>query len=866
VKNWISEAGSETPVESGTTTLRAFDRLLDGHLGYCVLHGWQSRPRYPPSDLDIAIAPGDLEKLERILASTTDVRITQLIQHEATCYYFVLVSTREGRVCFSTLDAAVDYRSDGRIFFAASDLLRHSRKDNGFRVAAPEVEFAYLLVKKISKGTLPEHQKTRVRSLFELLGNNAHVTLHRLLGTRCGNQVIDWLARSDWAALEARLAPLKRALRFEVIKRDPFNPIRYWGPEVYRQWRRWRQPTGLLVALLGPDGAGKSTLIEHLEKNLGEGGFRRAAVFHLRARRRHRSASHNPVTDPHRNAPYPPWLSLLKISYYAMAYLIGYMCVVRPRLVRSTLVLFDRYYDDLLVDPRRYRYGASMRFARLARYFVRRPDLYFVLDVAEEQLAHRKQEVPREELGRQRKAYLRLALELPNAVVLDGSLPAGEVARSANDAIVDYLHERYVNRRRQWFGRDTSEETLRWLTSILCSSPDKARFDFRGRLRNTLAAPRWATVKTFGWLSLGDGRAYLIPLEATRVGRRALDLYNTQSLKAGFAKTLFATGLRLGVAKRLMPTVDLIARGTLTGRHGSDAHILDYLKTVLRREDLTIGISVGTPGRHRKPVLLVLGGDGRSLAYVKIGSSDDSSALVQREAEALQFLADHPCRSFSTPTVLHSGWWNGRYLVAQSAPKQDMKPVAADLRFRCLDIPTELAALHTRWMSLKEIGFWEDILQRIHKIPNRYYRETLERAVRKAEARLRAERLPLHLSHGDFAPWNTRNGGEKFYVFDWEHSRETGLPAQDLFHFHFQEMRCVERRDIEKIYVAFSRDSTIRTRIETHLAGLGLTGVPVEFLFFLYRLDQLANEAAEVRAGVPTFREFAMFGKLLNAV
>jgi len=859
VKSSIREAEAE---RSATTTLRAFAGLLDDRLLYCVLHGWASPPQSRPSDLDIAVAPADLGKLEGTLANTPNVRVVQLLRHEASCHYFVLATHQAGTLRFGALDVATDYRVDGRIFFTAEDLLRHRRKVNDTWVTAPEVEFAYLLVKKISKGTLPEHQRARVQRLSEGLGGEAHRIVRRLLGARCGNQVIDWLARADWGALEARLAHLKRALRAETLKRDPFNAIRYWGAEIRRRWRRWCRPTGLCVAVLGPDGAGKSTLIAHLEQNLAE-AFRRVSVYHFRVRPGHRSA--NPVTDPHRNAPHPAWLSLLKVSYYALLDLIGYVFIVRPRLVRSTLVLFDRYYDDLLVDPRRYRYGGPMRVARYARSFVHRPDLYFVLDVPEAQLIARKQEVSREELGRQREAYRRLATDYPNAVLLDGSLPPGDIARSASDVIVDCLHERYVNRHRRRFGGGNVEHTLHWLTSVLCSSPEEAYFDLRRRPRDRRAS-RWSTVKTFGRLLLGDGRGYLIPLDAGRAGLRALDLYNAQSLKAGFAKGLFAAGLRSGVGRRMIPPVHLIARRGSTASEGGNGFILEYLAQILGRRDLSVGISVGTPGPHRKPVLLVLGGDGQSLAYVKVGSSHVSNLLVQCEAETLQFLTTHPCHSFSAPAVLHAGWWNGRFLVIQSAPTGEMRAPAGSRSPRYLDVPKDLAALHTRWMTLKESGFWEDVLLRIHEVSNQYYRETLERGVRRAEERLASDPLPFHLSHGDFVPWNTRYDGRKLFVFDWEYSREAGLPAEDVFHFHFQELRCLARWDPAEIYGAFLTDKSLRGRVEMHLAGLGGAGIPPELLFFLYRLDQLATEAVEAQADVALLREFAVFRKFVDAV
>ena len=56
-------------------------------------------------------------------------------------------------------------------------------------------------------------------------------------------------------------------------------------------------------------------------------------------------------------------------------------------------MLFDRYHGDLLVDPRRYRYGGPMSLARLIVRFMPQPDLVFFLDATPEILLARKQEV-----------------------------------------------------------------------------------------------------------------------------------------------------------------------------------------------------------------------------------------------------------------------------------------------------------------------------------------------------------------------------------------------------------------------------------------------------------------------------------------
>jgi thymidylate kinase len=73
------------------------------------------------------------------------------------------------------------------------------------------------------------------------------------------------------------------------------------------------------------------------------------------------------------------------------------------------LVIFDRYYDDILCDPRRYRYGGPLWLARFGRWLVPKPDVTFYLNASPETIQSRKQEVSLEETRRQVAAYESLA-------------------------------------------------------------------------------------------------------------------------------------------------------------------------------------------------------------------------------------------------------------------------------------------------------------------------------------------------------------------------------------------------------------------------------------------------------------------------
>ncbi|CAM3384820.1 dTMP kinase [Rhodothermus bifroesti] len=415
------------------------------NLQYCVLHGWHGLPEYLPSDLDIVVAPEYLPGLEENLLYTPGAKLVNLLQHESTCYYFIVASETSEGMRFIPVDAATDYRRDGRIWFTAEELLEGRRAWNGFWVAALEVEFKYLLVKKILKQGVPEHAQARLQELAGLLGSLADQEAQRLLGRQWGSKVIGWIRDGKWSEIEAHLPKLKQVLKWEKLRREPLNAFRYWLPELARVWRRWRQPTGLFVAVLGPDGAGKSTLIEGLLKEVA-GAFRRTARFHLMPALLRKQGDGGPVTDPHGKPPRSWFGSLLKLAYYWLDYTLGYWLKIRPLLVRSTLVLFDRYYDDLLIDPRRYRYGGPVWLARLLGHFIPRPDLFIVLDLPAEVAHARKPEVSIEEAQRLRQRYLEFARSQPNAYVLDASHSPAEVVAEAQRLILEYLAARTAKR------------------------------------------------------------------------------------------------------------------------------------------------------------------------------------------------------------------------------------------------------------------------------------------------------------------------------------------------------------------------------------------------------------------------------------
>jgi thymidylate kinase len=182
-------------------------------------------------------------------------------------------------------------------------------------------------------------------------------------------------------------------------------------------------PRGLSVALLAPDGAGKSTLVTSLRERPWF-----TAVHSVYMGLYQRTVAGSRPTRV-------PGLGLLR-SLVTQWRRYG---LARRHLAAGRFVIFDRYtYDALLPTARPGGLAGRLRRWALA-HACPAPDLVVVLDVAGEVLFARKGERAPSALEQQRHAYGELGRRLRHGVVVDASCDAEQVRRR----VTALMWERY---------------------------------------------------------------------------------------------------------------------------------------------------------------------------------------------------------------------------------------------------------------------------------------------------------------------------------------------------------------------------------------------------------------------------------------
>lgn len=541
------------------------------------------------SDVDVAVTRRSLQAVDALVRAGTFGRMLQRLHYDVPwCFYYVVESEEPGRR-YRQLDIACDPWGIGRYGPALPIALEFMRRNPRARNLDAATETAYLAIKRARKGIRDESERARLA-------------------------VVDITPSSD-----EELASLARAV--QRYRGTPKRRLLRAGFQAVRVLRRIRRPTGLVVSLVGPDGTGKSTLADALERD-AEGLFRRVDRRHLGpgllpppARLLGRRPADG--TNPHTRPESGPVSAAARLAYLWGDALVGWLPRMAIPRVRSSLVLLERNWLDLAVDPRRYRLAPRGRVVAALGRLLPRSDLALLLDSPAGLVASRKSELRADEIDRQLHDWRAL---LPragrHAGQLDASAAPERLAEQAREAIGDELECRHP--------------AVPAAALALKLAGPVARDGARVALAEVDRRPRW-----------------LIPQRLGGRGPLRSGLYRP----AYWHQLAGALGLEaLASARRLGTSLPL----------DIDGGLLPVLRAALERRDLglgAIGLSRDRPGR----ALMTLVADGHLAAFAKV--SNEAKPL-RHEAQVLEALTRARPTTFTVPRPLALLDWEGLTVLA----------------------------------------------------------------------------------------------------------------------------------------------------------------------------------------------------------
>jgi len=423
-----------------------FRNMMDKNVIYCVLSGYEGLPEvYKSNDIDILVSKRNLHEASNILKSV-------LKDHGSGYYVLHKYNGRHTYIFFFQgiggwvresikIDLFINFEFRGRVFLSSREILNNIILHKNLYIPCVMHQAYIGVVKGILKGGIA--WKKYMARIQGGLADNAvgmEFLLRRIFREKTTKSLVSYLRAGDTECIEK----IRKRMIYETYTnsflkhpiRFPWNLISYF----YIRLGNMLKPPNYMIAVLGPDGSGKSTLIEKMNvhfQDLFKVDSDGVKVFHIRPglfptitellKKKSHSAEKPSLLREAWHTP-SSTLSVVRLLCFWADYVLGYFVKILPELGRYHLVVLDRYYYDLLIDPSRYKIRLPHRVMKAFLVVLPTPDIVFVLDAPPEIIYPRKRELNEVTIGILLNEYRNLKNEIGNVHILQAANSPEEIS------------------------------------------------------------------------------------------------------------------------------------------------------------------------------------------------------------------------------------------------------------------------------------------------------------------------------------------------------------------------------------------------------------------------------------------------------
>jgi hypothetical protein len=440
--------------------LGLFENLERQGVSYCVLRNYEGLPEYIENDIDLLVDPKEDGAFRICLSETAKANGWVLVKEASRLgyhgYWFADIDFGK----FVQIDVLLGLYWKGIRWIEHHHILETRRRWKQFFVPDATAEAGTLLLKDLfSLGSVKRKYQANIREFTCNHPQQLEDFLGQSLGKKLAARLVVMAQQGMWNVINRNRRRIVLAAIGTSFRRSPFSLIVGFVRFLLRHlWARFACKAGLFLVLIGPDGSGKSTVAEGLQKDLSS-LFKRRQYYHghfgtlpeLKVFRNFflrllgKKLPEPPVSEyaqvenPRANGFFR---ALMYVCYYSLDYFVGYLVVNKARAY-GDLIIFDRYFYDYFLA---HEFNRVPRFLLpIMKMLLPKPDLLVYLYNSPDVVARRKADLTREQIEKQQQRCELLVRSMPYAVTVPTEIPSHEVIKQVSNLVIRLM----VNRARK---------------------------------------------------------------------------------------------------------------------------------------------------------------------------------------------------------------------------------------------------------------------------------------------------------------------------------------------------------------------------------------------------------------------------------
>ena len=417
--------------------------FLNSNAIYAVLRNYEGLPEMNISrDIDILIEKKQYDKIEQKLIDliiSQSFKIISLYRSEKVIT-LVCAKLYDSKIDLVQFDFFFNTSIFGVYLLNVKNVL-DSRAYNGkIYHVSKEYEFLdkYLQIKFLGKDYPKKYNKLK----DEIKDN---IIFKKLIKNIFGVNNISALANMSTFCFRFKIL-------FRNLKREPFIQIKFILEFLINYVRNFFSYSGFSIGFTGPDGSGKTTIINsliyklslvyseiqllhfrpHLTPNLGEIAKKTSLKKNIDTN----------FSNPHRGSKTNKLSSFFRLLYYSFDYFFGYFIKVRILLQRRSLVVFDRYYSDIISDGKRSKINLNNKLIYYwGKFFIPSLNYNFLISAKSEIILSRKQELNKPSIEKINSNLIFLSKK-PDFYLIENNGSMDEALQKILKIIIENQHTR----------------------------------------------------------------------------------------------------------------------------------------------------------------------------------------------------------------------------------------------------------------------------------------------------------------------------------------------------------------------------------------------------------------------------------------